>query len=109
MRRDVCYLRHHLANGTCSSDLLRPQTKVVCCCSGLGQGWGSNGSKCVPCPEEGTSAHAALCGMGRDVPQGMVRDPVTNAPRQIDVCRLMPGELGSLINFVYRVRQNGLQ
>ncbi len=64
--------------------------RVVCCCS-LGEAWGSDCSS--SCPSRGSPARESLC--GADVPQGMVRDPVTSLPREVDECALMgPGLCG---------------
>ncbi len=67
---------------------------MVCCCS-LGQAWGRD---CASCPVQGTLARAALC--GADVPQGVIKDPVTNLTREIDECALLPGicQHGTCVN-----------
>ena len=88
-RRGACYL-----DRDCSDDNLlmtsRPQTRVVCCCS-LGGAWDDGIRGCVSCPGRGSDEWAQLCGAG-EAPAGMIIDPETGGPTEIDECSLMPGE-----------------
>ena len=45
MRQEPCYLRQ--AAGQCSEPMVRPQTRLICCCS-MGAAWGSQCSSCPP-------------------------------------------------------------
>ena len=81
MRKESCYMS--FSEGVCSKAMTRPQTRVVCCCS-MGVAWGQD---CGLCPEKGTQAYKKLCG---GTP-GMITDPFTGDPVEIDECQMMPG------------------
>ena len=76
------------------SNLFRPQTKTVCCCS-MGKAWGLN---CESCPSHGGSDYKAMCGSG---PPGVMVNPMTNQTEEIDECQLMPGMI-SIIPLISR-------
>ena len=82
MRKENCFMQY--ANGTCSSPMSQPQTRMVCCCS-MGAGWGYS---CEKCPSQGSQSHTELCGQAGP---GLMVDPMTGSMTEIDECQLMPG------------------
>ncbi|XP_046415905.1 fibrillin-2-like isoform X1 [Neodiprion fabricii] len=80
MRRERCYTSFE--SGTCDHPMMRPQTRMLCCCS-IGAAWGS---PCERCPRKGTQEYVTLC--GRE--PGQIKNPITNHTVEIDECSLMP-------------------